>query len=108
MEIMPHQLELAVDGVIDAHHILANVFRSRDGRDVLRAVGLIRMRKGVRIQLEHGILVNQACWNPGSAVRILWKGSSLQGRGNVVSGGVLGNKRRTTRPRVAGRNSVVQ
>ena len=59
MEVMAHQLILAVDGVVDADHVFANVGRLRDGCDVLGAVVVVRLGKGARIHLQNRILVDQ-------------------------------------------------
>ena len=59
MEVMAHQLELAVDGVVDADHVFTDVGRLRDGRNVLRAVVVVRLREGSRIHLEDRVLVDQ-------------------------------------------------
>ena len=58
MEEMAHQLELAVDGVVDAHYVFTDIGRLRDGRDVL--VGAeIRLREGAGVQFEDSVRIDQ-------------------------------------------------
>ena len=59
MEIVPHQLVLAVDRVVDAHDVFADVGRLRNGRDVLRSVVEVWFRERARIQLKNRVLVHQ-------------------------------------------------
>ena len=58
MEVMAHQLKLAVDGVVDANHVFSDIGRLRDGRDVLIGAE-VRLRERARIQFEDSVLVDQ-------------------------------------------------
>ena len=54
MEIIAHQLQLGVDGVVDAHYVLADIRGLWDGRNVLGCTK-VRMREGARIHFKDGI-----------------------------------------------------
>src|ERR1700728_3113553 len=77
MQVMAHQLVLAVDGVVDAHHIFADLGWLRDGCDVLGAIVVVWFREGARVDLEDRVLVDQVGWN-----HVAWEGTS---RGQTVS-----------------------
>ena len=72
MEIVPHQLELAVDGVVDAHNVFPNIGRLRNGRDVLRSVVEVWFRERARIQLKNRILVDQVGGDDVARERLSW------------------------------------
>ena len=72
MDIVTHQLQLAIDGVVNANHILTDVGRLRDGRDVLTGA-IVRFGEGSRVQFKHYVRIDQVGRN-----RIVWEG--LTGR----------------------------
>ncbi len=54
---MAHELKLAIDGMIDAHHVFTDIGRLRDGRNVLTGAE-VRLWKGPGIQQKDGVLVD--------------------------------------------------
>ncbi len=55
---MPHQLKLAVDGVVDANYVFTDIGRLRNGRNKLTGAK-VRFREGACIQFEDRIRVDQ-------------------------------------------------
>src|ERR1700722_8543657 len=100
MEQVAHQLEFAVDGVVNADDIFANVGRLRDGRDVLVSAE-VRGREGARVYFEDRVLVDQICGNYAARERLtLGQTVCLVDRDFVWVGGVRNNWGRTTRGHV--------
>src|ERR1017187_1198678 len=62
MQIVTHQLEFAVDAVVDAGRLFTDVIRGRDRRDVL-VCSQIRFGEGTGIKLEHRVGVYQVGGN---------------------------------------------
>src|SRR6202789_2355340 len=100
MEQMAHELEFAVDGVINANYIFANIRRLRDGGDVL--VGAeVRVREGARVQFQNGVLIDQVRGNSVARERLtLGQTVGLVDRDFVWVGGVRNNWRRIARGHV--------
>ncbi len=58
MEIVAHQLQLGIDGVVDAYYVFADIGGLWDGRNVLGCTK-VRMREGSRVHFEDRIRINQ-------------------------------------------------
>src|SRR6266702_7618115 len=62
MEIVAHQLQLGIDGVVDAYYVFADIGGLWDGRNVLSCTE-VRMREGASVYFEDRIRIDQLVRN---------------------------------------------
>src|SRR6266702_2668766 len=77
MEIVAHQLQLGIDGVVDAYYVFADIGGLWDGRNVLGCTK-VRMREGARVHFEDRIRIDQLFRN-NVVGKWLVRGQAAQG-----------------------------
>jgi hypothetical protein len=69
MNVVPHQRQLVIDGVVNSHQIFADIRRLLERcYERITSVAGVWLGNGAGAHKENGIRIDQVCWNG-----VVWK-----------------------------------